>query len=143
VTSVPPEELGRAAGKLLSSKTVMAALLWLISVVVTWAAAKLDTGKDIVALREGVSRLERQQSELVARVDAAVPQLAAQIDGVQRDVVVVGGAALAYETEKRSAEKLRAGDKLAEAYDAQRKRGETPASSALVLRSVAVPHVAR
>lgn len=141
--SLPPEEIGRTAGRLLSSKTVMAALLWLISVVVTWAGAKLDTSKDIYALRESVARLERQQGELVKRVDAAVPRLAAQIDGVQRDVVVVGGAALAYETEKRSKEKLEAGDKLAEAYDNQRKRGESPAASAMVLRSVAVPHTVR
>lgn len=151
MSSIPPEDLVKAGATLARSSTVTNALKWVALVLIypgavgaiTWAAAKLDTMSDIRALRADIAALTEQQKKLVERLDTGLPALAAQLDGVQRDVVVVGGAALAYETEKRSREKLAAGDELAKVYDAQRRRGETPANSAMVLRTVAVPHSTR
>lgn len=147
MTSVPPEEIAKAGSTLASSKTVRTGLLWVLTAVVLpaagWGAAKLDTKEDIVALRLSIDRLTTQQIETVSRIDKALPAIHGEIDGVQRDVVVVAGAALAYETSARSKQKLAAGDELAKAYDAERKRGESIASSAKVFRTVAVPHSAR
>jgi hypothetical protein len=140
--SVPPEELARV----LTSKKVMAALLWVVSVVGTWGAAKLDTSKDIMALRETIQSLERKQDSLIKRIDDTIPVISGihlEVDDVHHDVVVAIGVALAYETEKKAKEKLRAGDDLAVAYDNRRARGKTPAEAAQVFREVAVPHSAR
>lgn len=141
----------KAAVTLARSSTVTAAfamvLRWIVMLGVPvltglggWGAAKLDTKDDLADLQRAVNTLTEQQKLTIERIDALVPAINAQIDGVQRTVVVVGGAALAYESERNAKAKLKAGDDLAVVYDAQRKAGETPANSAMVLRTVSLPH---
>lgn len=148
MTSVPPEEIARAGSTLARSHTVRTGLLWVLTAVVLpaagWGAAKLDTQKDIVALREAITALTNQQRETVKRLDDAVPDINARINGVQRDIVIGTVAALAFETDKIAKAKLAAGDRAAtDSYDAQVRSLVPPATAAQsTIRTGAIPHVA-
>lgn len=149
--SLSPEAQIKAAATLARSGALAMVLRWTLMIGVPaltglggWAVAKLDTKADIADLRLAVDRLTTQQSQLSDQINAAVPALQQRITGVQHDVVVSTGAALAYETEKRSKEKLAAGVELGRSFIGMIQRGEPPEASARsVVKDVAVPYVAR
>lgn len=152
--SVPPEELARSAATLARSSAITNALKWVALVVVypglvgviTWAAAKLDTQHDLATIRLDLTQLVTQQQQTTARVDALIASVQPQINGLQRDIVVSTGAALAYESERRSKDKLEAGGKLAAKYDEQLARlvpSATASANVIANASGLLPHTAR
>lgn len=148
MTSVPPEELAKSAHTLMRSSTVTNAVKWLLVAVVLpaagWAIAKLDTKDDLQTLRLSVDKLTAQQIALVSRLDETGSANSRRMLGIQRDVVVVAGYALAYETKARADQKREAGDQLAAHFDSMIQRGESPALAAQnVMRNVALPTVPR
>ena len=149
--SLSPENQIKAAATLARGGALALILRWTLMVgvpIITalsgWAVAKLDTKSDLADLRLAVDRLTTQQGQLADQISEAIPSLQRRITGVQHDVVVSTGAALAYETEKRSKEKLSAGVELGRSFIGMIQRGEPPEASARsVIKDVAVPHVAR
>lgn len=147
--SLSPEAQIKAAATLARSGALTMIMRWALMIGVPavtglggWIVAKVETKTEIAELRQAISELARQQAQLTARIDAAVPQLQKELTGVKHDVVVATGAALAYETEKRGKEKLAAGINLGRSFTGYVQRGEE-ASVAKVVAEVAVPHVAR
>jgi hypothetical protein len=148
VTSLPPEEVAAAGAKLVSSRTVRTGLLWLLTAVVLpsagWAVAKLDTQKDMAAIRLSVDRLTTQQRELLERIQTTEPRLEQRINGVQRDVALAMVAARAYESERNSKAKLEAADRIVtERYDNQIRALVPPAAAARATFEGAMPYAAR
>lgn len=144
MTSMPPEEIGRTVGKLASSRLVIAVVLWAATGLGGWHAAKLDTSKDLTAIREDIQKLTNQQRALVERIDGELPAIKGQVIGIQRDALYATIAALAYETEKnqdgkRAEAKARAAD-----FTTMLGRGEAPAASALsIVEHAALPKAVR
>lgn len=144
MSTVPPEEIGRALGKLASSKAVMAAALWVASLAGTWAAAKLDTTKDLVAIRESITGLENAQRKLIERLDGELPALKGQVVGIQRDALYATVAALSYETEKHQQGKRAEAKARAADFTDMVGRGEAPAASARsLIDDAALPKAVR
>lgn len=150
MNSEPPIEQQIAAGATLARSALVGTIAkWACAVCIpallSWVAAKLDTSqdtaRDIRDLRTDVQKLTAQQGELLKRVDESVPQMQRRLTGVQRDVVVATGAAIAYETEARSKQKLAAGEELAKSFDGRIERAmEAAAAADSVIHNVAVPH---
>lgn len=145
MTSLPPDELVKHAMPLAQSKTVRTGLLWVLTVVVLpsagWVVAKLDTQKDMAAIRESIVDLSNQQKDLLKRMDGSIPELHQRVNGVQRDVALAFVAARSYESEKYSRAKLAAADRIVgEVYDQQIKALTPPATAARVVFAGDVPY---
>jgi hypothetical protein len=149
--SISPEAQIKAVATLARSNLLAMAFKWAVIIgtpIITalggWATAKLDTKSDIESLRESVQHLSTQQETLHTDFVAAIPAIQQQMTGIQRDVVISTAAAIAYETETRSKQKLDEGERLAEVFDGYITRGERPALSAkTVIATIAVQHTSR